>query len=197
MVREASDNGRYVMAHALSTQGIKNAVRAGVRSIEHGTQLDDEAIELMLEHGTYLVPTLIADPGILRASEEGLKFSKERLRIAESVIAAGQESYRRAVAAGVKIAMGSDTCITPHGENLDELTMMRDLGLGAAETLQAATINAAECMGLDAELGSIEPGKRADVVLVDGDPLSFYGLRERIRAVYKDGRLVHCREEAG
>jgi imidazolonepropionase-like amidohydrolase len=195
-VREAAANGRYVMAHALSTEGIKNAVRAGVRSIEHGTHLDDEAIQLMLEHGTYLVPTLIADPGILRASNEGLTFSEERLRIAEGVIAAGQESFRKAVAAGVKIAMGSDTCITPHGENLDELTLMHQHGLGAPETLQASTIHAAECMGLEGELGSLEPGKRADVVLVEGDPFEFEGLRERISAVYKDGRCVHRAEVA-
>jgi imidazolonepropionase-like amidohydrolase len=190
LVAEATAANRFVMAHALNAQGIKNAVRAGVRSIEHGTELDDEAIQLMLEHGTFLVPTLIADPGIVEAADSGVGFPEERRRIAERVIEMGQRSYQAALSAGVKIAMGSDSAVTPHGDNLRELVLMHKLGMTAEQTLIAATLSAAECMGLDGELGSLEPGKTGDVVVVEGDPLELATLRQRIRTVFKDGRRV-------
>jgi len=190
LVLEASSAGKHVMAHALGCEGIKAAIRAGVRSIEHGMELDDEAVALMLEHGTYLVPTLIADPGVLEAAEQGDSFPEERRRIAEKAIALGQDSYKKALKAGVKIAMGSDSAVTPHGENLRELDLMNRLGMPAADTLVSATLTAAQLMSLDDQLGSIEVGKRADVVVVRGDALELTTLRERIWLVYKDGRRV-------
>lgn len=196
LVDEASAARCPVMAHAISNEGIKNAVRAGVRSIEHGTFLDDEAIELMLERGTYLVPTLMADPGVVEAAEERALIPADRVELAKEVIAAGQASFRKAVAAGVKIAMGSDTGVTPHGANLTELTIMSEMGMKPVEVLRAATIGAAECTGLDDLLGSVSTGKLADLVLVHGDPFDFSTLRERVRAVYKDGRCVYETEPA-
>jgi len=190
MVAEARAAGLWVMSHAQSTVGIKNAVRAGVRSIEHGIYLDDEAIELMLERDAYLVPTLVAPTGVLRAAEAGAPIPANVLQKAAEVIEAHRDSFRRAAEAGVRIAMGTDSGVTPHGENLRELELMAACGMPPADVLVATTRTAAELMGLEHELGTIEPGKRADLVAVSGDALDFAGLRERIELVCQDGRLV-------
>jgi imidazolonepropionase-like amidohydrolase len=190
IVAEARAAGLWVMSHAQSTVGIKNAVRAGVRSIEHGIYLDDEAIELMLEHGAYLVPTLVAPMGVIRAAEAGAGIPEGAVTKAREVIEAHRDSFRRAVEAGVKIAMGTDAGVIPHGENLDELQLMADGGMSPEDVLVATTRTAAELMGLGRELGTIEPGKRADLVVVSGDPLDFRDLAARIERVYQDGRLV-------
>ncbi len=190
LVAEAAAHGLWVMAHAQAADGIKNAVRAGVRSIEHGIYLDDEAIGLMLEHGTYLVPTLIAPTGVLEAAEAGAAVPEASLRKAQEVRQAHQDSFARAVAAGVTVAMGTDSAVTPHGRNLRELPLMAKGGMSPTEVLVATTRTAAELMGLDAELGTVEPGKRADLVAVDGDALDFAALEDRIAAVWMDGTLV-------
>ena len=195
MVAEASAAGLWVMSHAQATVGIKNAVRAGVRSIEHGIYLDDEAIELMLERGAYLVPTLVAATGVLRAAEAGAPIPENVLHKAAEVIEAHRDSFRRAAEAGVKIAMGTDSGVTLHGENLRELELMAECGMQPVDVLVATTRTAAELMGLEGELGTIEPGKRADLVGVAGDPFDFADLRERIECVYQDGRLVAGRAE--
>jgi imidazolonepropionase-like amidohydrolase len=190
LVAEASAHGLWVMAHAQSTQGIKNSVRAGIRSIEHGIYLDDEAIELMLHHGTYLVPTLLAPTGVIRAAEAGASIPDASLAKAREVIEAHRDSFRRAVEAGVKVAMGTDSAVTPHGENLGELQLMQEGGMSPEDVLVATTATAAELMGLERELGTIEAGKRADLVVVEGDPLEFETLAERVVSVYKDGTHV-------
>jgi imidazolonepropionase-like amidohydrolase len=195
MVAEASAAGLWVMSHAQATVGIKNAVRAGVRSIEHGIYLDDEAIGLMLEHNAYLVPTLVAPTGVLRAAEGGASIPENVLRKSAEVIEAHQDSFRRASEAGVRIAMGTDSGVTPHGENLRELELMAACGMAPADVLVSTTRRAAELMGLEDELGTIEPGKRADLVGVSGDVFQFGDLRERIECVYQDGRLVAGRAE--
>lgn len=187
LVSEATRARRFVMAHAQSIDGIKNAIRAGIRSIEHGIFLDDEAIELMLEHGSYLVPTLVAPQGVLDAAERGAAVSAVALAKAREVVAIHEESFRRAVDAGVKIAMGTDSAVTPHGENLRELELMVKGGMTAEDVLLATTSVAAELMGLEEDLGTIEPGKIADLVVVDGDPFDFSDLADRIAAVYQDG----------
>jgi imidazolonepropionase-like amidohydrolase len=198
LVTEASAAGRFVMAHAQSAEGIKNAVRAGIRSIEHGIFLDDEAIELMLERGTWFVPTLIAAQGVIDAAAAGAGIPDASLRKAREVVEIHRDAFRRAVAAGVKIAFGTDSGVTPHGENLRELGLMVEGGMSPAATLVAATHTAAELCGLDAELGTLEPGKRADVVIVDGDPFDVATLKERIREVWKDGaRVAQCYERPG
>jgi imidazolonepropionase-like amidohydrolase len=195
LVKEASMAGRWVMAHAQSTEGIKNGIRAGIRSIDHGVYLDDEAISMMLERGTYLVPTLVAPQGVLDAADQGAQIPEESLRKAREVVDIHRESFRKAVAAGVKVAMGTDSGVTPHGENLRELSLMADGGMTPAQAITATTLVAAELMGLENELGSIEPGKRADVVVVEGDPFDLKTLAERIEVVYKDGERIVDRSD--
>ena len=190
LVSEAARSGRWVMAHAQGTPGIKNAIRAGIRSIDHGVYLDDEAIQLMIDHGTYLVPTLVAPTGVLDAAERGAQIPEASLQKAREVIDIHRESIGKAISAGVKVAMGTDSGVTPHGENLKELPIMEELGMTPARVLAATTSVAAELMGLQNELGTLAAGKRADVVVVDGDPFDLKTLPERIEAVYKDGRRV-------
>lgn len=190
LVEEAGAAGVFVMAHAQAAAGIKNAVRAGIRSIEHGIYLDDEAIQLMLERGTWLVPTLVAPRGVLNAADGGAAIPAAAVEKAREVVDVHRQSFGRAVAAGVKVAMGTDSGVTPHGQNLDELRLMVEGGMTPAQALVAATRGAAELMGVDADLGTLEPGKRADLVVVDGDPLDVSGLRGRITSVYRDGVQV-------
>lgn len=190
MVAEASAAGLFVMSHAQAAVGIKNAVRAGVRSIEHGIYIDDEALELMLANGTYLVPTLVAPLGVLRAADAGVPIPPAILTKATDVVEVHRDSIRRAAAAGVTIAMGTDAGVVPHGTNLEELELMAEVGMSPMDVLVATTKTAAELMGLEQELGTLEPGKRADLVVVAGDALDFTELRSRIERVYKDGALV-------
>ncbi len=190
LVAEANAAGIPVMAHAQGAPGIKAAIRAGVRSIEHGIFLDDEAIDLMLKHGTFLVPTLGAPTSVIKAAEAGAPIPASIVAKARAVVPIHEAAFRRAVAAGVRIAMGTDSGVVPHGRNLDELALMARGGMTPAEVLVAASRTSAQLLGLDDELGTIEPGKRADLVVVDGDPFVFDDLRARIRAVYQDGRLV-------
>ncbi|HXX61622.1 MAG TPA: amidohydrolase family protein [Candidatus Sulfotelmatobacter sp.] len=190
LVEEATRAGRYVMSHAQGAPGIKAAVRAGIRSIEHGIYLDDEAIEMMLRSGTWLVPTLVAARGVLEAADAGANLLEAQIRKARAVVEVHQDAFRRAVKAGVKIAMGTDSGVTAHGSNLKELVLMEAGGMTPLDVLLATTRSAAELMGLVDEAGSVETGKRADLVVVDGDPFAFADLKQRIRAVYKSGTLV-------
>ncbi|MEU6356606.1 amidohydrolase family protein [Streptomyces sp. NPDC047072] len=189
LVAEATAQGRYVMAHAQGADGIKNAVRAGIRSIEHGIYLDDEAIALMLDHDTWLVPTLIAPVAVIRAAESGVQIPEAMLTKAREVSEVHTDSVRRAAEAGVRIAMGTDSGISPHGTNLDELPLMEKAGMTPAEVLTATTSSAATLLGYD-DLGVIEPGKRADMVVVQGDAYDLAGLPKNIVAVWKDGERV-------
>jgi len=190
LVEEATAAGIFVMAHAQATDGIKNAVRAGIRSIEHGIFLDDEAIDLMLERGTWLVPTLVAPQGVIDAAEAGARLSPEVLDKARSVVEVHRASFRRAVEAGVKIAMGTDSGVTPHGRNLRELALMADGGMAPRDVLRASTQGAARLLGVEDERGTLEPGKLADFVVVDGDPFDLATLPKRIGAVYLGGVLA-------
>lgn len=185
LVAEASAAGLFVMAHAQATDGIKNAVRAGVRSVEHGIYLDDEAIELMLANGTYLVPTLIAPTGVARAAAAGARIPEASLRKAAEVTEIHRQSFAKAVAAGVKIAMGTDTGVTPHGDNLDELSLMAAGGMKPADVLVAATQTAADLLGIGDEVGSITSGKRADLTVIGGNPFEFDSWT--IDSVWKSG----------
>ena len=186
LVTEATAQGRYVMAHAQGAEGIKNAVRAGVRSIEHGIHLDDEAIDLMLQHDTWLVPTLIAPVSVIRTAESGIQIPEAMLRKAREVTEAHADSVRRAAEAGVRIAMGTDSGIGPHGTNLDELPLMQACGMTPGEVLTATTSSAARLLGYD-DLGTAEPGRRADLVLVEGNAYDLKALPGKITEVWKDG----------
>jgi imidazolonepropionase-like amidohydrolase len=190
MVTEAAAAGIFVMSHAQAADGIKTAVRNGVRSIEHGVFLDDEAIDLMLERGCWLVPTLAAPRAVLAGAAAGVQFTDAVLAKARMVLDVHTESVRRAIAAGVRVAMGTDSGVGPHGQNLDELRLMVECGMTPAQALYATTMSAAELLGVPGELGSIEPGKRADLVVVEGDALDVGTLRSRVRAVYQDGTLA-------
>jgi imidazolonepropionase-like amidohydrolase len=191
MVAEAESAHTYVMAHAQATNGIKNAVRAGIRSIEHGIFLDDEAIEMMLDKGTWLVPTLVAPVSVLEAVEKrGASIPEQMYQKARDVIGIHREAIARAVEAGVKIAMGTDSGVGPHGTNLRELALMQDVGMKPDEVLVATTSSAAQLLRMQDEIGTVEPGKRADLVVVDGDPFDFSDLGDRIEQVWKDGRIA-------
>lgn len=184
VMTEARNAGRPVASHAHGVEGVKNAVRAGVDSIEHGTYLDDEAIELMVEHGTYLVPTLTRFLAPLERADVAERLGAERLEHARAVADACKDSFSKAVAAGVKIAMGTDM---HGGEFLDELFYMNRHGLTAQETLAATTSAAADLMRLSDAVGTIAIGKRADVVVLEGDPFDFADMRKRVHTVYQDG----------
>jgi imidazolonepropionase-like amidohydrolase len=188
LVEEASAAGMFVMAHAQGAEGIRNAVRAGIRSIEHGVFLDDEGIDLMLERGTWLVPTLVAPQGVIAAADAGVAFPPGVLDKARSLIDLHRDAVRKAIQAGVKLAMGTDSGVTPHGRNLRELELMAGLGMTPGAVLEATTRSAARLMGVDDRLGTIEPGKVADLVVVDGDAFAFDTLAERINSVWLEGR---------
>jgi imidazolonepropionase-like amidohydrolase len=190
LMAEATAAGLPVMAHAQATDGIKNAIRAGVRSIEHGIYLDDEAISMMLQAGTWLVPTLVAPVAVLDAAKNGVQLPDGVAAKAEEVVGAHRESFAKAVAAGVKVAMGTDSGVGQHGQNLRELILMAEGGMTPQDALVAATRSAAALLGMQEEAGVISPGRRADIVAVAGDPLDLANLKANIRAVYKDGRRV-------
>jgi imidazolonepropionase-like amidohydrolase len=191
MVEEATAAGIFVMAHAQGADGIKNAVRAGIRSIDHGIYLDDEGIALMLARGTWFVPTLVAPQGVLDAVDAGVSLPPVVVDKARMVIDIHRAAFRRAVEAGVRIAMGTDSGVTPHGRNLRELSLMVDGGMSPGAALEATTRSAAQLLGVDRDLGTIEEGKLADLVVVSGDPLDVRTLADRIESVWKGGtRLV-------
>jgi imidazolonepropionase-like amidohydrolase len=193
IVEEAAfRRGTKVMAHAQGAEGIKNAVRAGIHSIEHGIYLDDEAIDLMLTNDTYLVPTLLAPLGVLEVGESG-GMPDYGIRKAREVVEIHRESITKAHRAGVKIAMGTDSAVTPHGQNLRELGLMVDVGMSPMDAILASTKVAAECMDWDDRLGTLESGKLADLILVKDDPLKNIRSLENVEnivLVMKDGQIV-------
>ncbi|MCA9887444.1 MAG: amidohydrolase family protein [Anaerolineae bacterium] len=186
-------NGIKVMAHAQGAEGIKNAIRAGIHSIEHGIYLDQEAIDLMLEHGTFLVPTLLAPVAVLEIGEATGAMPPYGIQKSKEVIDVHQESIARAYKAGVKIAMGTDAGVMPHGTNLRELELMHQIGMSPMETIVATTKTAAECLGWDDGLGTVEQGKLADVVISKVNPLNdLTGLQDNdnISVVIQGGKIV-------
>ncbi|MGY1616833.1 amidohydrolase family protein [Geodermatophilus sp. SYSU D00691] len=190
LAEEAEAAGIAVMAHAQSTAGIKAAVRAGIRSIEHGIFLDDEAIDLMLERGTWLVPTLSAPRAVLDAVAAGAALPEAMLAKAVAVQKVHDASVARAAEAGVRIAMGTDTGVGPHGSNLGELALMAGVGMSPEEVWRATTLEAARLLRVENGYGSLEPGKVADLVVLDGALHDLTGLAGRVREVYRDGQLV-------
>src|SRR3954451_21557362 len=194
MTEEATAAGIHVMAHAQAAAGIKTALRNGVRSTEHGIFLDDEAIELMLRSGAWLVPTLQAPREVIAAAEAGLAIPAEQVEKARMLTQVHTEAVRRAHEAGVRIAMGTDAGVGGHGNNLEEVELMTGAGLSALEALHATTGSAAELLDVADDRGTIRPGQRADLVVVDGRPEDVAGLGGRVRAVYLDGAEVSRRQ---
>lgn len=193
MTAEASAAGLHVMAHAQGAGGIKAALRNGVRSIEHGIFLDDEAIEMMLARGAWLVPTLHAPRAVIAAADAGLPLAAAVVEKARMVASVHRESVTRAHEAGVRIAMGTDCGVGPHGTNLEELELMVEAGLSPLEALHATTGSAAELLDVAGDRGTLRPGLRADLVLVDGSTEDVACLGQRVRAVFLDGREVSRR----
>jgi imidazolonepropionase-like amidohydrolase len=172
-VYEAGAQGKRCMAHAQSTEGIKNALRAGIASIEHGIWLDDEAIQMMVDGGVYLVPTLVAPEDVIRfAGANPTLVPSYAIEKSLLVMEDHHASFRRAVEAGVKVAMGTDSGVGPHGENTRELVLMVRHGMTPMQSITASTLSAARLLHLDKDLGTLEQGKLADLLILDGDPLA-------------------------
>jgi imidazolonepropionase-like amidohydrolase len=179
--------GRPVAAHAQGAQGIKNALRGGVTSVEHGYLIDDEGIDLMLEKSAFVVPTL-STFHVEREHFTAAAYEK-KMRMAEAAMDRLGEAVRR----GVKVALGTDSGVFAHGQNLRELGHMVKLGLSPLEAIHAGTLNAAQLLGLDESLGTVEPGKIADLVVCDGDPVAdidVLGDPANVMLVMQEGRLV-------
>jgi imidazolonepropionase-like amidohydrolase len=184
VVEEAARHGLRVAAHAHGTAGIKAAIRAGVTSIEHGSILDDEAIALMKERGTYLVPTSYLADAIDKEALPPLIRAK-----AETVLPLARESLRKAIAAGVKVALGTDAAVIRQGHNGRELGVYVSLGMTPIQAVRSATTVAAEVLGV-ADRGAIEAGMLADIIAVPGDPLQDVKLFEQVRFVMVGGKVV-------
>lgn len=188
-VETATEAGTHVAAHAHGVEGIKRAVRAGVRSIEHGSLIDDEGIGLMVENGTYLVADLY-DGDYIQEVGTSMGYSDEVMAKTVMTTDAQREGFGKAVEAGVKIAFGTDSGVYPHGLNARQFGLYVEHGLTAAQSLQSATLWAAELMGWEDRVGSLSPGAYADLVVVAGDPLDDIGILERPTGVMKSGRWV-------
>lgn len=187
-VDEASHFGLRVAAHAHSPQGIKNAILAGVASVEHATLIDDEGIALAKQHGTYLDMDIYDDECIQQAGREG-KEPKDFLQHDAELGEIQRQNFRKAVQAGVKMSFGTDAGVCPYGTSARQFAFMVKYGMTPMQAIQAATRNAADLLGHSDVLGSIKPGKYADLIAVSGDPLQDIRLLENIQFVMKDGTV--------
>ncbi len=184
IVQEAHRHGLKVAAHAHGTEGIRAAVEAGVDSIEHGSLLDEATMDLMKQRGTYLVPTIAI--GDLMPAELLPPHLRHK---AEQVLPRARETVARAIEVGVPIAFGTDAAVIPHGSNAKEFAVLVDLGMEPLEAIRAATVRAADLLGVD-DRGVLAPGKLADVIAVPGDPLVDVTQLERVQWVMRGGRVV-------
>nr|WP_010132803.1 amidohydrolase family protein [Microbulbifer agarilyticus] len=187
-VTEAHNRGTTVAAHAHGTAGIKAAIRAGVDSVEHASFLDKEAIRLAKKHGTVLSMDIYVTEYILSEGEKA-GILPESLEKERRVGGKQRESFRYAVEAGVKMVFGSDAAVYPHGQNARQFSRMVTFGMTPLQALQASTINAAELLGKQEDLGSIRVGKLADLVAVPGNPLEDISVMENVQFVMKDGEV--------
>ncbi len=188
VVEETHKLERKVAAHAHGAEGIKEAVRAGVDSIEHGSFLDDEGAQLMREHGTYLVPTIFLEEWI-KENEGKINLPDYALAKFKIVRPVHEQGVARAIRSGVKIAFGTDAAVYPHGMNAHEFAVLVRLGMTPLAAIQAATLNAADLLGLRDKIGALEPGKLADLIAVEGNPLENVGVLENVRFVMKAGTV--------
>ena len=189
IVADAHRLGRKVAAHAHGAQGVQMASEAGVDSIEHGHLMDDASIATLKKNGTYLVPTLyLMDWNRENAAKANLpEFLRAKM---EMVSARGQKAVQNAFEAGVKIALGTDAAVYPHGLNAHEFAVYVRLGMTPIQAIRAGTLNAADLLGWSDKVGSIEPGKWADIVAVDGDPLADITTLQQVKFVMKGGEIV-------
>jgi imidazolonepropionase-like amidohydrolase len=187
LVDEAHALRLKTAAHAHGAEGAKRAIRAGIDSIEHGSFLDEEALDLMKQKGTYYVPTLMAVQGLSEQIAKGVPIPPAIRVKADAAIAAVHQTFQRALAKNIKIGLGTDAAVYPHGRNAEEFHQMVDLGMKPIEALKAGTSNDAELLGLANRIGTLETGKLADVVAVPGDPIQNIRLTERVMFVMKEG----------
>jgi len=186
IVADAHRLGRKVAAHAHGAEGIRWAAEAGVDSVEHGSYIDDPAIAAMKEHGTYLVPTLYLGDWMI--DNAGLThLPPPLLAKAKEIIPAARKNIAHAFASGVKVALGTDAAVYPHGMNGHEFGVMVKLGLTPLQAIQAGTVNAADLLGWSGKVGTLEPGAWADIVAVDDDPLKDVTALESVKFVMKGG----------
>jgi imidazolonepropionase-like amidohydrolase len=195
IVDEAHALRRKTAAHAHGAEAAKRAIRAGIDSIEHGSFLDDEALDMMKQHGTYLVPTLMAIQGLQERFNRGSYVPPAIAAKAHAATAAIHSTFQRALAKGVKIGLGTDAGVYPHGRNPEEFHQMVDLGMKPVDALKAGTSWDAELLGLADKIGSLEAGKLADVVAVPGDPLENIRVTEHVFFVMKEG-VIYRNEPA-
>lgn len=187
IVRIAADYDMHVAAHAHGTEGMQRAIRGGVHSIEHGTYMDEETIELMIEHGTWYVPTVSAGRFVARMAGVPGYFPPVVAAKAAEIGPLIQETFGRAHTAGVRIAFGTDCGVCPHGENALEFQYMVEAGMTPADAVRSATLRAAELLGREDDLGRVRPGYLADLIAVDGDPLADVTALMEVRFVMRDG----------
>lgn len=186
IVGEAHRLGRKVAAHAHGGDGIKLAVLAGVDSIEHGTYIDDEAVKLMKERGTYLVPTLYLGDWFLE-NYQRMGVPAQMAAKGKEVMPAARKNIARAFQQGVPVAFGTDAAVYPHGLNGHEFAVYVKLGMTPVQAIQTATVHASKLLGWEDRIGAIEPGKFADLIAVEGDPTKDVTELERVRFVMKGG----------
>jgi len=189
LVDEAHASKLKTAAHAHGAEGAKRAIRAGIDSIEHGSFLDDEALDMMKAKGTYFVPTLMAAEGLRERIASGGKLPPEIREKAERAMKAVTETFKRAVAKGVKIGLGTDAAVYPHGRNAEEFHQMVDLGMKPIAALKAGTSADADLLGLADKIGTLESGKLADVVAVPGNPAENIRQTEHVFFVMKEGTI--------
>jgi len=191
LVETAHAYGRKVAVHAHGAEGIKLAVRVGADSIEHGTMIDDEIVKLMKEHKTFYVPTLSTVNGYLErlAANPNAYPPAIKAQIDWRIGVTGK-SLAKAYPAGVRIAYGTDAGVSKHGRNADEFELLVKFGMPPVEAIKAATVNAAELLGVDKETGTIEVGKAADIIAVDGDPLTDVKVLKAMKFVMARGNVV-------
>lgn len=189
IVQTAKDYGFKVAAHAHGAEGMKRAILGGVHSIEHGTFMTDEVMDLMKKHGTYYVPTVIAGRSV--ADSALIKnYYPEMVRVkALEVGPKIQSTFGKAYKAGVKIAFGTDAGVFGHGKNAREFELMHEAGMPALETIQAATLHAADLLGQSSQMGTIEEGKMADIVAVEGNPSEDIRSMSKVKFVMKEGKI--------
>jgi imidazolonepropionase-like amidohydrolase len=187
IVETARDYGFHVAAHAHGAEGMKRAIRAGVLSIEHGTYMDNEAIKLFKKHGAWFVPTISAGRYVAEKAKLPDYYSPIVRPKAAAIGPLLQATFARAWKAGVKIAFGTDAAVFPHGENAKEFVYMVEAGMTPLDAIRAATLAAAQLLGKQDELGAVEPGKLADLIAVEGDPLADASALQRVRFVMKEG----------
>ncbi len=189
IVAEAHRLGRKVAAHAHGAQGVQLASEAGVDSIEHGHLMDDASIATVKKNGTHVVPTLYLMDWH-RENAATRKMPDFMVKKMEMVSAQGQKNLKRAFEAGVKIAFGTDAAVYPHGLNAHEFAVYVRLGMTPLQAIRTATTNAADLLGWSDKVGGIEPGKWADIIAVDGDPLADVTTLQQVKFVMKGGEVV-------